>query len=109
MCQKVVILIAMMNRVTETKENMASGTFRLKSRELLDKYGQGKTMYRIAKDANTNYSTILYLFDEEKRGRGVQVDTLFSFLSGLGLSLEEIKDMPLGDVFEFSPEDNGAA
>lgn len=96
----------MISNVAENNLNMASGTFRLKSRELMDKYGQGKTMYRIAKDTNTNYSTILYLFDEEKRG--VQVDTLFNFLSGMGLSLEEIRVLPLGEVFEFSPEEQAA-
>ncbi len=94
--------------VTETFSDMASGTFRLKSRELMDKYGRGKTLYRVAKDAGANYSTFHYLF-EEKKG-GVQVDTLFSFLSGMGLSLEEIQTIPLGEVFEFSPDDsNGVA
>ena len=96
----------MINVAVESTQTMASGTFRLKSRELMDKYGRGKTLYRIAKDADTNYSTFHYLIDDNKRG--IQVDTLFSFLSGMGLSLEQIQTLPLGEVFEFSPEEYAA-
>lgn len=88
---------------------MPRGTFRLKSRELLQKYGEGKSLYRVAKDGDVAYSTIHRWTDTPGDVEGIRGDILFGFLMGLGLSLEEIKQLPLGEVFDFEPEENGAA
>lgn len=83
---------------------MARGTFRLKSRELMEKYGGDKTLYRVGKDGDVNYSTILRWINEPEKVKGIQGDVLFSFLIGLGLNLEEINDLPLGEIFDFEPD-----
>lgn len=87
---------------------MPRGTFRLKSRELLHKYAQDKSLYRIAKDGDVAYSTIHRWTDDPASVEGVRGDILFGFLMGLGLSLDEVKALPLGEVFDFEQE-NGSA
>lgn len=87
---------------------MVTGTFRLKGRELIEKYGNGKTIYRISEDSDINYTTIRRWVNDPDSVKGVQGDILFNFLMGLGFSLEQIKDLPLGEVFEFEPEENKA-
>ncbi|CUS05367.2 protein of unknown function [Candidatus Promineifilum breve] len=81
---------------------MARGTFRPKVRELLDRYD--KTLYRAAKDGEINYSTVHRWLNDPGAIERVEGRTLFGFLLGLGLSLEEVNQMRLGDVFEFTPE-----
>ena len=87
---------------------MPRGTFRLKSNELLQKYAKGKSLYQVAKDGDLNYTTILRWVNEQATVERVQGEVLFGFLLGMGLTLEEIKQMPLGEVFDFVPEENGS-
>jgi hypothetical protein len=81
---------------------MARGTFRLKSRELLEK--SGKTLYRVSEDGDVSYSTIHRWVSTPKNVERVEGKALFGFLLGLGYSLEEIGRLPMGEVFEFVPE-----
>ena len=83
---------------------MTRGTFRLKGRELLDKYD--KTIYRAAKDGEVNYSTIHRWVTQPDEVERVEGRILFGFLMGLGLTLEEVYHLQLGDIFEYTP-DNG--
>ena len=82
--------------------DMASGTFRPKVRELLEKYD--KTLYRAAKDGAVNYSTVHRWLNDPDAIERIEGKTLFGFLQGLGLSLDEVNAMSLGEVFEFNPE-----
>lgn len=83
---------------------MALGTVRLKGRELLSKHNV--TMYRVHKDGDLSYNTVQRLVKDENSG--FNADSLFSFLVGLGLSLEEISEMKMGDVFELVPFNEAA-
>jgi len=85
---------------------MTSGTFRLKGRELLE--GSGKTLYRVSKDGEVAYSTIHRWLDDPKAVERVEGKALFGFLMGLGMTIEQINSMPLGDVFEFIPDAGNA-
>lgn len=82
---------------------MASGTFRPKIRELLDRYD--KTLYRAAKDGEVNYSTVHRWLNDPDAIERIEGKTLFGFLRGLGLSLDEVNQLRLEDVFEFTPDD----
>ena len=82
--------------------DMTSGTFRLKGRELLDKYGL--SIYRAAKDGEVNYSTIHRWVKTPENVERIEGRILFGFLMGLGLTLDEVYALPLGDIFEFIPE-----
>lgn len=86
----------------EALTQMVSGTFRLKGRELLEKYD--KTMYRVHKDGDVSYSTIHRWLTKPDEVERIEGRLLFGFLMGLGLTLEEVNALPLGDVFEFIPE-----
>lgn len=99
----------MMNQVTANGvDTMARGTFRLKSRELLEKYNAGDSLYRVAQTGDLNYTTILRWRNEPESVQAVKLDVLYSFLVGLGLSAEDIKNMPMGDVFDVLPQDDAA-
>jgi len=87
---------------------MARGTFRLKSRELLEKYNTNDSLYKIAKDGDVNYTTILRWRNEPEKVQAVKLDVLFSFLVGLGLSVEEIESLTLGDLFEVHLDNDAA-
>ena len=82
---------------------MANGTFRPKIRELLDRYD--KTLYRAAKDGEINYSTVHRWLNDPDAIERIEGKTLFGFLRGLGLSLDEVNQLRLEDVFEFTPDD----
>ena len=83
---------------------MVSGNIRLKGRELLEKYSI--SMYRVAKDSDINYHTIHKYFTNDLQRLSSKV--LYGILTnGLGLSIEEAKNLRLGDVFEFVPDDEG--
>ena len=84
-------------------EEMANGTFRPKVQELLKKYE--KTLYQTAKDGAINYSTVHRWMKTPDKIDRVEGRVLFGFLQGLGLTLEEVNELRLGDVFEFTPED----
>ena len=88
----------------EVTTGMASGTFRLKGRELLKKYD--KTMYRVSEDGGVGYSTIHRWIKTPEQVERIEGKALFGFLLGLGLTLDEVHALPFGDVFEFIP-DNG--
>ncbi len=81
---------------------MATGSFRPKIRELLDRYE--KTLYRAAKDGEISYSTVHRWLNEPDAIERIEGKILFGFLLGLGLSLDEVNELRLGDVFEFTPE-----
>lgn len=83
---------------------MARGTVRLKGRKLADQHGV--SLYRIAKDGDLAYGTVHRLVNDDESG--FSADTLFSFLVGLGLSLDEIRRLTLEDVFDFVPFDGAA-
>ena len=78
---------------------MARGTVRLKGRELLNRYDV--TMYRVHKDGDLSYNTVQRLVKDDKKG--FNADSLFSFLIGLGLSMEQIANLRMGEVFDLIP------
>ena len=84
---------------------MARGTFQLKSRELIKKYGQNKSLYQIAKDGDLTYSTIHRWQDVPEDVQAVKLDVLFSFLMGLGLTAQDIESLPFGEVFDIKLND----
>ena len=83
---------------------MATGTFRPKVRELLDKYG--KSLYQASKDGDVAYSTIHRWLGTSGKIERVEGKALYSFLMGLGLTLDEVNELRLGEVFEFIPDSN---
>ena len=83
--------------------DMANGTFRLKSRELLE--NSGKTLYRVSEDGDVAYSTLHRWIDDPENVKRIEGKVLFGFLLGLGMSINEINEMRLGDIFEYLPEE----
>lgn len=82
--------------------NMSILQFRLKSRYLLSKYGNGRTLYRIAKDGGANYATLhRWLKTTDAVGR-FDGSTLIEFLLGLGLNTDQVKSLSIGEVFEWT-------
>lgn len=91
--------------------DMINGTFRLKGRQLYEQYGKqnDKSIYRVHKDGGVNYTTIFRWINDAENIDSVKSDILFGYLAGLGLSVDEILTMSLGDLFEFTPPDDEAA
>ena len=77
---------------------MADGNIRLKGRELLDRYD--KTLYRVAKDGGVAYSTLHRWINSPEELRTISGDILYGFLTGLGLSKDEINDLRIEDIFD---------
>lgn len=82
-------------------EIMASGTIRLKSRELHEKYGNGRSGYRIAKDGDLGQGTVYRLIDGDET-YGVTLDTLLGYLIGLGMTREQIGKLTLEELCDIS-------
>lgn len=87
--------------------DMATGTLRLKGRELLEKHKL--SMYRLAKDGDISYPTIHRYVTTPDEVQYISLDVLYSVLvNGLGQTPEQAADMRFGDVFDFVPAGNGA-
>jgi hypothetical protein len=84
---------------------MASGTVRLKGRELLEKYGV--SMYRVAADGDLSYPTVHKYLSRPDDVQHMSLEVLYGLLRGLGLTNEQAAELKLGDIFEFVPENNG--
>lgn len=78
---------------------MVQYIFRLKSHELLRKYGKGKSLYQVAKDGDLNYSTVYRWVNSPEQVQGIKGEILLRFLVGLGLSIDDINQLPLQEVF----------
>ena len=88
--------------------DMASGTVRLKGRALLEK--SGLSIYQLARDAEVSYPAMHKYITDPGSVKQLSGEVLYGILISLGLSLDEINQMPLGDVFEFVPKSgNGSA
>lgn len=88
--------------------DMASGTVRLRGRALQKK--SGLSIYQLAKDAEVSYPAMHKYITDPSSVKQISGEVLYGILISLGLSLEEINQMPLGDVFEFVPDgSNGRA
>ena len=84
----------------ELSDGMMPGKFRPKLREMFN--ASGKTVYQVAKDGDLNYNTVKrYLTD--KNSERVTTEALFGILRGLGYTWEEIRGMPLEDLYEIEP------
>lgn len=81
---------------------MAAGRFRPKLREMFQ--SSGKTVYQVAKEGGLDYNTAKRYLREENSDR-VTTDALFGILRGLGYTWNEIRDMPLGEVYEIAPDE----
>jgi hypothetical protein len=87
---------------------MANGFVRLKGRELLDKYGT--SMYRLAKDGDVSYPTIHKYITDPESVQMISSEVLFGILiNGLGLTVDEVKQLKLGEVFDFVPKESEPA
>ena len=82
--------------------DMAAGRFRPKLREMF--HSSGKTVYQVAKDGGLYYISSNRYLREENRDRAA-TDALCGILRGLGYTWDEIRTMPLGEVYEIAPED----
>lgn len=87
---------------------MASGTFRLKSREL---YARGlakrtvRNIQEVADKSGLTYSTAHRWIESPEGITGIDFDNLASFLlDALELSPEEVLNMRLGDIFSYVPQ-----
>lgn len=89
----------------EVTNNMAAGKFRPKVHELLEKYN--KSLYQASKDGDVAYSTIHRWLKSSGKIERIEGKALYSFLMGLGLSLDEVNELRLGEVFEFIPDSTG--
>jgi hypothetical protein len=78
----------------QTKEN--PNKYLLRGQELLD--NSGKTLYAVARDGDLNHSTILRWMNEPDSIKSF--DILFGLLRGLGYTQDQIRVMPLGEVFD---------
>ena len=61
----------------------------------------GLTLYRVTKDGDVNYTTVHRWLNNEG-SRGLSSDVLIGFLKGLGYSTQELKELPLGDIFDIT-------
>ncbi len=87
---------------------MASGTFRLKSRELYSK-GLAKRTVRniqeVADKSGLTYSTAHRWIENPEKITRIELDNLASFLfDALEMSPEDVLNMRLGDLFVYIPE-----
>lgn len=86
---------------------MATGTFRLKGRQL---YAKGyadrrvKNIQEVATKSGMTYPTAFRWIDRPEEITGINLENLAGFLiDGLGLTPEEVINLRLGDVFDFVP------
>lgn len=87
---------------------MSSGTVRLKGRELLEM--SGSSIYRLAKDAEVSYPAMHKYITDPASIKQLSGEVLYGILTSLGMSMDEINQLPLGEVFEFVPKtQNGSA
>jgi hypothetical protein len=87
---------------------MASGNVRLKGRALLDKYGT--SIYQLAKDADVSYPAMHKYITDPDSVKQMSSEVLYGILTSLGMSVEEVSKLTLGEVFEFVPKrENGDA
>lgn len=87
---------------------MASGSFRLKSR-FFDESKLVMSKHQLAQEQRLSYPTVhKYIYREdlgEYEIRNFSGDVLFAILRrGMGLSVEQMLDLRLGDVFEVVEE-----
>ena len=80
---------------------MTAGKFRPKLREMFQ--ASGKTIYQVAKDGELDYNTTKRYLKDENAER-VTTDALFGILRGLGYSWDDIRAMPLEDLYEIEPD-----
>lgn len=87
--------------------DMAGGRFRLKGRELLERYGV--SMYRISENGAASWPTIHKYLATPEKIELFSAEVLYGILiDGLGLTHEEAADLRLGDVFEFVSSEEDA-
>lgn len=86
---------------------MASGTVRLKGRALLEM--SGSSIYQLAKDAEVSYPAMHKYITDPGSVKQLSGEILYGILTSLGLSLDEINQMPLGEIFDLVPKVNGNA
>ena len=88
--------------------DMASGTVRLKGRALLEK--SELSIYQLAKDAGVSYPAMHKYITDPGSIKQLSGEVLYGILTSIGLSLDEISQVPLGEIFELVPHNgNGSA
>lgn len=84
--------------------NMASGSVRLKGRELLEKHNV--TMYRLSENGAASWPTVHKYITKPETVDQISAEVLYGILiDGLGLTAEQAADMRMGDVFDFVPRE----
>ena len=94
--------------------NMATGVFRLKGRQLYGKgisEGRVRNIQEIADRSGMSYPTAHRWVDKSEEITGADYETLAGFLiDGLGLTPDEVSKLDFGEIFEFVPTpDNGSS
>jgi hypothetical protein len=89
-------------------EGMASGSVRLKGRELLRRFGT--SMYSLEKSGAASYPTIHKYITRPEEVDYISAEVLYGILvDGLGLSPEDVANMRFGEIFELVPANGGIA
>lgn len=89
---------------------MASGTFRLKGRQLFEKGLENgvENVHQVSKKSDGSYPTIRRYIERPDLVESIKLETFASFIvDGLRISPEDIANMRFGDVFEFVPKEDG--
>lgn len=87
---------------------MASGSIRLRGRELLERYNI--SMYRLKENGAASWPTVYKYMAKSDEVENFSADVLYGILiDGIGLTPEQAADLKIGDIFEFVPDANGAA
>lgn len=86
---------------------MASGTFRLKGRQLFEigKKRGVDNVHQLSKGTDASYPTIRRYIENPENVEAIKLESLASLLvDGLKISPDELANMKFGDVFEFIPK-----
>jgi len=83
-------------------ENMITGRFRPKFRELAERHSQTKA--DISRMSGVPYQTVQSYYNSGEELKGVRLNTLYAYLRGAGYSDEDILALTLGELFDIVDE-----
>lgn len=84
-------------------ENMITGRFRPKFRELAERRSQTKA--DISRMSGIPYQTVQSYYNSGEDLKGVRLNTLYAYLRGAGFTDEEILGLTLGELFDIVDEE----
>jgi hypothetical protein len=78
---------------------------RLKSSELFAKYAGGRKMHAISLAQGISYPTVMKYATSDDYVDKISLESLVSFMIGMGLSVEDIAQMRIGEVISIEAQD----